>query len=151
MCASTRCPFSSSTRNMAFGNGSTTVPSTRIVSSLGLAIAATYLTSGALNERANSPEPTDKDTRRPSSTAIDPFRADPYHRSRYTRPVGKAVSVRLDDDALRALARLEASGLSRSEAIRAALIEAADRRRKTASLRAEAREIAGDVSDRAEM
>src|SRR4249919_4100141 len=37
MCASTLWPFSSSTRNIAFGNGSTTVPSTRIVSSLGLA------------------------------------------------------------------------------------------------------------------
>src|SRR5665213_1440250 len=37
MWASTLCPFSSSTRNMAFGNGSTTVPSTRIVSSLGFA------------------------------------------------------------------------------------------------------------------
>src|SRR5688572_19874720 len=33
-CASTRCPFSSSTRNIAFGNGSTTVPSTSIASSL---------------------------------------------------------------------------------------------------------------------
>src|SRR6476469_9279257 len=37
MWASTLCPFSNSTRNMAFGNGSVTVPSTRIVSSLGLA------------------------------------------------------------------------------------------------------------------
>src|SRR2546430_6900561 len=37
MCASTLWPFSSSTRNMAFGSGSTTVPSTRIASSLGLA------------------------------------------------------------------------------------------------------------------
>src|SRR5207248_8947370 len=37
MSAITLCPFSSSTRNMAFGNGSTTVPSTRIVSSFGLA------------------------------------------------------------------------------------------------------------------
>src|SRR4051812_14396353 len=37
MWASTLCPFSSSTRNIALGRGSTTVPSTRIVSSLGLA------------------------------------------------------------------------------------------------------------------
>src|SRR5262245_56591641 len=34
MCASTLCPFSSSTRNMALGNGSTTVPSTSMTSSL---------------------------------------------------------------------------------------------------------------------
>src|SRR3989304_8238357 len=32
--ASTRCPFSSSTRNMALGRGSTTVPSPSIASSL---------------------------------------------------------------------------------------------------------------------
>src|ERR1700690_3143404 len=43
MCASTLCPFSSSTRNMAFGNGSTTVPSTRIMSSLGLTRASHHL------------------------------------------------------------------------------------------------------------
>src|SRR6476660_10368594 len=34
MWASTLCPFSSSTRNMALGRGSTTVPSTSIASSL---------------------------------------------------------------------------------------------------------------------
>src|SRR5687768_8430364 len=34
--ASTRCPLSSSTRNIAFGNGSTTVPSTSIASSLAI-------------------------------------------------------------------------------------------------------------------
>src|SRR5687768_637777 len=44
MWASTLWPFSSSTRNMAFGNGSTTVPSTRIVSSFGFAMVPT--TSG---------------------------------------------------------------------------------------------------------
>src|SRR5438067_13163485 len=76
MCASTLCPFSSSTRNMALGNGSTTVPSTRIVSSLGLAIAATYLISGAPNERANSLEPTEQATRWPAPPAIDPFAED---------------------------------------------------------------------------
>src|SRR5256885_11653143 len=37
MCASTLWPFSSSTLNMAFGSGSTTVPSTRMASSLGFA------------------------------------------------------------------------------------------------------------------
>src|SRR5919107_24264 len=35
MWASTLCPFSSSTRNMAFGRGSTTVPSTSMTSSFG--------------------------------------------------------------------------------------------------------------------
>src|SRR5688500_9093044 len=37
MCASTLWPFSSSTRNMAFGSGSTTVPSTRMAAALGFA------------------------------------------------------------------------------------------------------------------
>src|SRR5688572_23314696 len=37
-CASTRWPLSSSTRNIAFGSGSTTVPSTSIASSLGIAL-----------------------------------------------------------------------------------------------------------------
>src|SRR5438874_4266579 len=37
-CASTRCPLSSSTRNIAFGSGSTTVPSTSIASSFGIAL-----------------------------------------------------------------------------------------------------------------
>src|SRR5712672_1919825 len=49
MCASTLCPFSSSTRNMAFGNGSVTVPSTRIMSSLGLTRASHHLNCSRLN------------------------------------------------------------------------------------------------------
>src|SRR4051812_14863009 len=53
MWARTLCPFSSSTRNMAFGNGSVTVPSTRIVSSLGLAIAH-HLRAGAHFDVSNS-------------------------------------------------------------------------------------------------
>ncbi len=36
LCANTLWPFSSSTRNMALGNGSTTVPSSTMASSLGL-------------------------------------------------------------------------------------------------------------------
>jgi len=63
----------------------------------------------------------------------------------------RAVSVRLDDDALRALARLEASGLTRSEAIRSALIETADRRQRSAALHDEAVAIAADADDRREM
>ena len=65
--------------------------------------------------------------------------------------MGKAVSVRLDDDALRALAKLEASGLSRSEAIRRAVVDAAARLRRQASLAEEARTLESDVEDRNEM
>lgn len=41
--------------------------------------------------------------------------------------MARAISVRLDEEARRALRLLEATGLTRSEAVRAALIEAASR------------------------
>jgi len=61
------------------------------------------------------------------------------------------ISVRLDDDALRALAQLESSGLSRSEAIRLALVEAAQRRRRDDAVRAEVAALDADEADRQEM
>ena len=61
------------------------------------------------------------------------------------------ISVRLDDDALRALAQLESSGLSRSEAIRLALVEAAQRRRRDEAVRAEVAALEADEADRQEM
>ncbi|MEX2269090.1 MAG: ribbon-helix-helix protein, CopG family [Acidimicrobiia bacterium] len=63
----------------------------------------------------------------------------------------KAISVRLDDDALRALAVLEAGQMSRSDAIRAAIVETATRRRRADVMRAEAAAIAADPVDRAEV
>ncbi len=63
----------------------------------------------------------------------------------------KAISVRLDEDALRALARLEASGLSRSEAIRRALIDSARALRREEALRAEVAALEADEDDRREM
>ena len=69
----------------------------------------------------------------------------------YSRGVTQAVSVRLDDEATKALGVLEATGLSRSEAIRAALVEAARRRLGRASLAAEAARLEADESDRSEM
>ena len=45
MCASTLCPFSSSTRNIALGSGSTTVPSTWIPSSFANPILVSYQSS----------------------------------------------------------------------------------------------------------
>ena len=62
-----------------------------------------------------------------------------------------AVSVRLDDEATKALRVLEASGLNRSEAIRSALVEAARRRLSRASLAAEAARLEADELDRSEM
>jgi hypothetical protein len=64
--------------------------------------------------------------------------------------VARAVSVRLDDDALRALAALESSGLSRSAAIRSALVAAAAKLRDRQSIADEVARLEADESDRAE-
>lgn len=65
--------------------------------------------------------------------------------------MAKAISVRLNDEALRALRRLEAAGLSRSEAIRRALVDSAARLRDKKALRAEVRALEADDEDRREM
>jgi Arc/MetJ-type ribon-helix-helix transcriptional regulator len=65
--------------------------------------------------------------------------------------VVQAISVRLDDEAERALERLEATGLSRSEAIRSALVAAADRLRRRSTLAAEVAALEADEADREEM
>jgi predicted transcriptional regulator len=62
-----------------------------------------------------------------------------------------AISVRLDGDALQALAQLEATGLSRSEAIRRAILDSACRLRRRAALAAEVAELEADADDRREM
>jgi hypothetical protein len=59
--------------------------------------------------------------------------------------------VRLDDEAERALRALEASGMTRSDAIRYALVEAAARRRGRGELAAEVARLELDEVDRAEM
>jgi Arc/MetJ-type ribon-helix-helix transcriptional regulator len=62
-----------------------------------------------------------------------------------------AISVRLDDDAERALRMLENSGLSRSEAIRSSLIASATRLRTRDALAAEIAALDADEDDRREM
>ncbi len=69
----------------------------------------------------------------------------------HTLLMAKAISVRLDDDAERALRILEATGLSRSAAIRSALLASAERVRKRSELAAEAAALEADEADRAEM
>lgn len=61
------------------------------------------------------------------------------------------VSVRLDDESFRALRALETSGLSRSDAIRRALIESAERLHRHAQLAEEVAQLEADELDRAEM
>lgn len=65
--------------------------------------------------------------------------------------MASAISVRLDEEALKALARLEATGMSRSEAIRKALIETADRLRNRKALSREVAALEADEQDRREM
>ena len=62
-----------------------------------------------------------------------------------------AISVRLDDEALRALRQLEASGLSRSEAIRRAILDSAARMRRRKVLADEVAALEVDEDDRREM
>lgn len=65
--------------------------------------------------------------------------------------MSEAVSLRLDDQAQRALRVLESTGQSRSEAIRSALIAAAERMNRPSSLAAEAAALDADEADRREM
>jgi Arc/MetJ-type ribon-helix-helix transcriptional regulator len=61
----------------------------------------------------------------------------------------RAISVRLDDEAQRALDALTASGRRQSEVIREALVELA-RKTDRAGLMAEAERLRADPEDRAE-
>ena len=69
----------------------------------------------------------------------------------HTCGMAKAISVRLDDDAERALRMLEASGLTLSEAIRSSLLASAERLNRRRVLVAEAAALEADDEDRAEM
>lgn len=65
--------------------------------------------------------------------------------------VAQAISVRLDEEAERALRSLEAAGLSRSEAVRSALIDSARRLQQRSELAAEVAALELDEADRQEM
>lgn len=65
--------------------------------------------------------------------------------------MARAISVRLDDEADKALRTLEAAGLTQSEAIRTALLSEVRHRRRSQELAAEVAAIEADEADRAEM
>jgi predicted transcriptional regulator len=65
--------------------------------------------------------------------------------------MSSAISVRLDPVVLRALAQLEATGLTRSEAIRRAILDSAARLQQRTALAAEAAALESDEDDRREM
>jgi hypothetical protein len=63
----------------------------------------------------------------------------------------RIVRARLDEASRLALSVLMNQGRTESEAIRTALVEAAERRRQPESLAEEARRLAADPEDRAEI
>ena len=65
--------------------------------------------------------------------------------------MARAISVRLDEAALRALTQLEAHGLTQSEAIRSSLVHEAARMSARPALAAEVAALEADEADRAEM
>jgi len=65
--------------------------------------------------------------------------------------MARALSIRLNEEAQRALARLEASGLTRSEAVRRALVESARRAERRKALATEVAALESDEDDRKEM
>ena len=65
--------------------------------------------------------------------------------------MARAISVRLDDEADKALRTLEAAGMTQSEAIRAALLESVGHRRRREHLAAEVAALEADPDDRREM
>jgi Arc/MetJ-type ribon-helix-helix transcriptional regulator len=65
--------------------------------------------------------------------------------------MSRSLHVRLDNSAAAALDVIRSDGLSDSEAVRAALREAAARRLARSSIAAEVLSLATDASDRAEM
>lgn len=65
--------------------------------------------------------------------------------------MARAISVRLDDQADKALRTLEAAGLTQSEAIRIALLGEVGHRRRRKELAAEVAALEADEQDHKEM
>lgn len=65
--------------------------------------------------------------------------------------MARAISVRLDDEADKALRTLESTGLTQSEAIRTALLGEVRHRRRSQELAAEVAALEADETDRDEM
>jgi Arc/MetJ-type ribon-helix-helix transcriptional regulator len=65
--------------------------------------------------------------------------------------MARSLHVRLDESSEAALRLVRGGEMSDSEAVRAALLESAARRRTRSSLAAEVEQLAADGADRAEM
>lgn len=69
----------------------------------------------------------------------------------YSAAMARAISIRLDEEAERALSRLEATGMTRSEAIRRAVVDSAERLRRRQQIADEVAALEADEADREEM
>ena len=65
--------------------------------------------------------------------------------------MARAISVRLDDEADKALRTLESTGLTQSEAVRVALLGEVRHRRRSKELAIEVAALEADEQDREEM
>jgi hypothetical protein len=65
--------------------------------------------------------------------------------------MARALHVRLDTDSEAALSTLRAEGLTDSQAVRLALVEARGRRQQRVTLREEAVRLAADTADRRQL
>jgi hypothetical protein len=65
--------------------------------------------------------------------------------------MARSIHVRLDDASAAALSVVRGDGMTDSEAVRAALREAAARRRARSAIRDEVKRLAADPDDREEM
>jgi antitoxin component of RelBE/YafQ-DinJ toxin-antitoxin module len=74
-----------------------------------------------------------------------------YDRTCYIGDMARAISVRLDDEADRALRVLESTGLTQSEAIRVSLLGELRHRRRSKELAAEVAALEADGQDHDEM
>ena len=81
---------------------------------------------------------------------IDPVKICMTYRDTVS-DVAEAVSVRLDHESMRALRKLQATGLSQSEAIRCAVIDSANALGHARRIAAEMSALEADENDRAEM
>src|SRR4051794_37725196 len=94
--------------------------------------------------------PVAADARDPSEAARC-RRARRWHSSCYRpRVASRVVRARLDGASERALSTLMREGRNESEAVRAALVEAGERRRRQSALAEEVRRLAEDPADTAE-
>jgi hypothetical protein len=128
-------------------------PRTAITDTAITAGLAVTKASSAGRPTASSPAPT-RNTVTNATTVTAPTgarRVASCITNRHTSIVAKAISVRLDNEAQRALRTLESAGLTQSEAIRSSLLAAADRLRRGRVLAAEAAALEADETDRAEM